>query len=159
MILSQTAEYALRIMAAISLSRGARPLRASEISDEITCPRHYVSKVLRKLVNAGLLKGTKGHGGGFLLAKSSENILFCDVIDAIEGVAKVKHCIFGWRQCNPEKPCILHNRWSKVSGAFNEWARTTSLADIQDDASRSEWLISLGKVGGIKKVRKNNSSK
>lgn len=144
MILSRTAEYALRIMAAISTARGARPLRAAEISSEINCPKPYVSKVLRKLVSAGLLKAEKGHGGGFLLAKRSEQIFFCDIMEAVDTPTRQKHCIFGWRQCNSSKPCILHHRWNKVNSAFTEWSKNTSLQDIQKDAASSNWLFSSG---------------
>lgn len=138
MVLSQTAQYALRIMSSIAVARGARPLPAKEIAGTIRCPAAYVSKVLRKLVTAGLLKAEKGHGGGFVLARSAHKILFCQVLEAVEGPKAQKQCIFGWRRCNAEEPCILHHRWQTVSTTFEEWARSTSLADIQNE---SEWLL------------------
>jgi Rrf2 family transcriptional regulator, iron-sulfur cluster assembly transcription factor len=143
MILNQTAQYALRIMTNIALAQGARPIRAKELSAEISCPAHYVSKVLRKLVTAGLLKAEKGHGGGFILAKPAKNILFCQVLEAVQTTDTKKQCIFGWRKCDPNNPCILHNRWSTVSGAFFDWTRATSLADIQQDARNMKWLTSV----------------
>ena len=118
MILSRTAEYALRIMTSVALSQGARALRSKEIAASISCPAHYVSKVLRKLVKAGLLRAEKGHGGGFLLAKPADKILFIDVIEVVQGPSKNKHCIFGWRECDPDNPCILHHRWNSVSNSF-----------------------------------------
>ncbi len=146
MILPQTSQYALRIMANIALTRGARPIRAKEIASEIGCPAHYVSKVLRKLVTAGLLRAEKGHGGGFLLARSAERIFFCEVLEAVQGASEQKQCIFGWRRCDPKNPCILHHRWSAVSGVFLEWARNTSLGDIQQDAKKMDWLTVKAKT-------------
>lgn len=140
MMLSQTAQYALRIMTSIALAQGARPIRAREIAEQIRCPAPYVSKVLRKLVTAGLLKAVKGHGGGFLLARPAEKIFFCQVLEAIDVPAEAKQCIFGWRKCDPNNPCILHHRWNTVSSSFLEWTRTTSLASIQQDAKNLEWL-------------------
>lgn len=141
MILPQTAQYALRIMSNIALTRGAHPVRAKEISSQIQCPQHYVSKVLRKLVTAGLLKAERGHGGGFILARPAEKIMFCQVLEAVQGPLKAKQCIFGWRKCSNTTPCILHHRWNAVSDTFDEWSRTTSLADIQRDADQVEWLV------------------
>lgn len=140
MILSQTAQYALRIMAHIAMARGARPLRAKEISAGIKCPSPYVSKVLRRLVTSGLLKAERGHGGGFVLARPAEKVLFCQVLEAVKGPGLARQCIFGWRKCDSAKPCLLHHRWHSVSGAFEEWAQTTSLADVQRDAKASNWL-------------------
>lgn len=142
MLLSQTSEYALRIMTTVAVSQRAQPLTAKEIASIIKCPSHYLSKVLRRLVKADLLKGTKGHGGGFLLAKPASKIFFCDIIEAVQKAPQKKHCIFGWRQCNSNKPCVLHHRWNSVSTAFNEWSRKTSLADIQLDSKGTDWLLS-----------------
>jgi Rrf2 family protein len=128
-------------MANIALARGARPIRAKEIASEIKCPASYVSKVLRKLVTAGLLRAERGHGGGFLLARPAEKIFFCEVLEAVQGATEPKQCIFGWRRCDGNNPCILHHRWSAVSGTFAEWTQSTSLADIQKDAQRINWLL------------------
>lgn len=143
MILSQTAQYALRIMTNIAVSQGARPVRAKEIAEKIRCPSPYVSKVLRKLVTAGLLRAEKGHGGGFFLARPAEKILFCHILDAVQAPKDKKQCIFGWRKCDPDHPCILHHRWNSVSSTFDEWTKTTSLAHIQRDASATDWLTRI----------------
>lgn len=153
MIISRTAEYALRIMAAVATSQGAIPLKAAEIAGHISCPKHYVSKVLRKLVNGGLLRAEKGHGGGFLLSKKASDIKFSDILKAVDNPLRRKHCIFGWRECNSSKPCVLHNSWQNVSQSFVEWADQTSLMDIQADATRSEWLLNTG-ILSEKKERK-----
>lgn len=152
-MLSQTAEYALRIMARIALDGTERPLRAKEIAEGIHCPGPYVSKVLRKLVTAGLLKADKGHGGGFRLARPANQIYFCHVLEAVQQRTEQKHCIFGWRECNAKAPCILHHRWSKVSAAFTHWTRTTSLASIRREAGLSDWLAISGKGGRAGKSR------
>ena len=143
MLLSRTTEYALRIMAAVATSRGAIPLKAKDLSELINCPRHYVSKVLRKLVSAGLLKATKGHGGGFLLAKKAGQIYFSEIMNAVDLPTKNKYCIFGWRQCSSANPCILHYRWDRVNESFVEWAQHTTLEHIQQDAENSQWLLPL----------------
>lgn len=136
----QTAQYALRIMASIALTQGARPVRAMEIAEQINTPRHYVSKVLRKLVTAGLLKAERGHGGGFVLARSADKIFFCQILEAVQKSRQTKQCIFGWRRCDASNPCILHHGWHAVNSSFEDWSRKTSLSDIQTDALKSNWL-------------------
>lgn len=140
-MLSQTSQYALRIMSCIAVARGAQPVRAKLIAQSIDCPPAYVSKVSRKLVEAGLLRAEKGHGGGFILGRSPEKIFFRQILDAVQPTQEKKQCIFGWRRCDSKAPCILHHRWNAVSGAFNEWAKKTTLADIQSDATASKWIL------------------
>lgn len=140
MILPQTSQYALRIMTHIALNRGAAAVRAKDVASAINCSSTYVSKVMRKLVVAGLLRAEKGHGGGFVLARSPDKILFCQVLEAIEPRTNHPQCIFGWRRCDASNPCVLHHRWNAVSGQFHVWARTTSLADIQRESDSAQWL-------------------
>lgn len=141
MLLSQTSEYAIRAMSYIALTQDNKgSLRAKDISAAIDIPVHYLSKVLRRLVASGLLTAIKGHNGGFLLGKSAKKIRIVDVLTAVELEVPAKHCIFGWRACNSREPCILHHRWSSVNEAFQRWARTTTLFNIKEDASREGWL-------------------
>lgn len=140
MILSQTSEYAIRAMATIALAEQETPIRSKDLSSETGIPSHYLSKIMRKLVEAGLLSAERGHRGGFLLAKSPQRIRIVDIIEAVEASVPVKHCIFGWRACNANDPCILHHRWSAVNEAFQCWARDTSLFDVRKDASALGWM-------------------
>ena len=141
MILSQTSEYAIRAMAYIALNQDAGPVRAKDMSKAINIPQHYLSKVLRRLVEQQLLTATKGHNGGFLLSRTPKNIKLVNVLEAVDSEVPTKHCIFGWRMCNSKDPCVLHHRWSSVNDAFQQWARTTSLADIRHDAIKSNWIV------------------
>ena len=150
MILPQTSQYALRIMAYVALNRGTLAVRATDVAESINCSSTYVSKVMRKLVVAGLLKAERGHGGGFVLARSPEKIFFSQVLAAIEPKTGTAQCIFGWRKCDASNPCVLHHRWNTVSGQFNEWARSTSLADIQRDSAGAMWLTERDHLGNPK---------
>ncbi|HMR79653.1 MAG TPA: Rrf2 family transcriptional regulator, partial [Polyangiaceae bacterium] len=60
--LSQTAEYALRALSQLAAQRPARALTAQELARLTLVPASYLSKILRKLVAAGLLDSQKGHG-------------------------------------------------------------------------------------------------
>lgn len=143
MILSQTSEYAIRAVSCIAVQGEKGPVAAKDLSKDISIPSHYLSKVLRRLVKANLLHATKGHNGGFVLARPAQKIKIVDILAAVETHVPAKHCIFGWRMCNSKDPCILHHRWSAVNDAFQTWARTTTLADIKNDAEASRWLTTF----------------
>ncbi|MBN8550620.1 MAG: Rrf2 family transcriptional regulator [Deltaproteobacteria bacterium] len=143
MILSQTSEYVIRAVAFIAVQTDDKPVAAKELSKHTSIPAHYLSKVLRKLVTANILNATKGHNGGFVLARPAHKVKIIDILSAVESHVPAKHCIFGWRMCNSKDPCILHHRWSAVNDAFQTWARTTTLADIKNDAGTSRWLTTF----------------
>lgn len=131
-LISQTAEYALRAMARIASADG--PLRATEIAADTSIPVHYVSKVLRRMVSAGLLTSQKGHGGGFRLARPARSIRFREVIAAVDGDMEAGRCAFGWGACNPAAPCPLHPAFSRLEASLTDWLGRTTLADVQSGA-------------------------
>jgi Rrf2 family transcriptional regulator, iron-sulfur cluster assembly transcription factor len=126
---SQTAEYALRAMAMLAkLDHSA--LRAKDLSVETGVPVHYLSKVLRRLVAAGLLRARKGHGGGFALTRPPEQTRIADVLAAVGGAHDTTRCAFGWGNCDARHPCPLHPTWTALNNALTEWGNTTTLADL-----------------------------
>jgi Rrf2 family iron-sulfur cluster assembly transcriptional regulator len=130
MLLSQTAEYALRAMAWLATVPGGEPVRAVDLSRSTGIPTHYLSKVLRRLVLANLLESQKGQGGGFSLARAPGEIAFIDILSAIDAYPTQGRCAFGWGECDSEDPCPLHHSWSNLNEQIRQWASGTSLKEI-----------------------------
>lgn len=130
MILSQTVEYALRAMTYMANLPTGQPVRARDLSAGTGVPPHYLSKLLRRFVVAGLLSSQKGRGGGFVLAHPPDAIRFIDVMQAADFRPDPVHCAFGWGMCSPEQPCALHPAWSRLNDAVGSWATETTLADV-----------------------------
>ena len=130
MLLSQTAEYALRAMAWLASAPKGKPVRAVDLSRSTGIPSHYLSKVLRRLVLADLLESQKGQGGGFSLSRPPREIAFSDILSAVDAFPAEGRCAFGWGQCDATDPCPLHNSWSHLNDRIRDWASGTSLAEI-----------------------------
>ena len=135
MILSQTAEYALRAMASLASAPAGEPVRAKDLSTATGIPTHYLSKVMRRLVIAGLLISQKGQGGGVLLAKAPGEIAFIDILTAVDAFPVSGRCAFGWGECDENVPCPLHGSWSQLNEHLQTWAESTTLADIAKDGA------------------------
>lgn len=130
--LSQTAEYALRAMAWMALRSPRDPILARELSLGTQIPAQYLSKILRRLVLAGLLESRKGRGGGFTLARPAKDIRFRDVLEAIDAYPQEGRCAFGWGACKASSPCPLHGSWSTLSDRFRVWASQSTFAGVRD---------------------------
>lgn len=129
--LTQRAEYALRTMAQLAIETDGTRIRAKDLANKTEIPPHYLSKLLRKLVVAGLLASVKGHGGGFTLARQASAIRLIDVLRAVEAPCATPHCAFGWARCTNEAPCPLHPLWMQLTESFEAWANQRTLADLQ----------------------------
>jgi Rrf2 family protein len=98
------------------------------ISEVASIPAHYVSKVMRQLVVAGLVKGRRGRQGGFTLGRRPDEIRFADVLDAVSENIDPERCAFGQPRCNPSQPCPLHPAWERLQEDFARWAGTSTFA-------------------------------
>jgi Rrf2 family iron-sulfur cluster assembly transcriptional regulator len=127
---SRTAEYALRVAACLARSPEGDFVRAQEIAEAAAVPRDYLSKIMRRLVEAELLESRKGHGGGFRLARAPSAIRFIDVLSAVGYQSDEGQCAFGWDKCSVTDPCPLHPFWSKLRGDVDRWAGNNTLADF-----------------------------
>ncbi len=134
--LSQTVEYALRAMSQLAISAADVTVKAAILSEEADVPQHYLSKIMRKLVEAKLVIATKGPGGGFRLARPREAIRFLDIMSAVEVLLEPDRCAFGWGRCNPLEPCPMHPSFSRLNDEMWKWATTTTLADIRSPSPR-----------------------
>jgi len=126
-LLNQTAVYALRAMAALANLAPAETLRASELAGRTGVPVHYLAKVMRRLVLAGLVQSRKGHGGGFALSRPPRAITIENVLVASDAAPEAGQCAFGWGACDTERPCPLHPTWSRLLESITTWARQTTL--------------------------------
>jgi Rrf2 family protein len=129
-LLSQTTEYALRALAHISLLPKGESITAVELAETTKVPVYYLSKVLRRLVEAGLLVSQKGHYGGFYLARPARSIRFADILNAVQQQPSSNRCAFGWGACDAGHPCPLHPAWSRLNALFTQWTESTTLADV-----------------------------
>lgn len=131
-MLSKTAEYALRAVAAVARVKEDRPVLAKEIASQGQIPTKYLSKVMRDLVHAGVLSSTRGIGGGFRLKRKADAIKLAEVIRPFDDVTASRRCPFGNARCSDENPCSMHDQWRPVAEAYRTLLERTSVADIVD---------------------------
>jgi len=129
--LSNTAEYALRAMTMLALEAKEGAINARDLSGKTRVPVHYLHKIMNRLVEAGLVTSTKGHGGGFQLGKPASRISYLDILKVMGYNFEARQCVFGWDACRSDRPCPMHGSWSKANDAFVDWARKTSLASLR----------------------------
>lgn len=130
-MLTQTGVYALRAMSHLAMQESSRFISSRDLAEGSNVPPFYLSKVMRKLVNAGLVRSRKGHAGGFAFARSHEEVTFLDVLEAVNPEEERAECFFGHDTCDPKNPCLLHFFWMDLQGGFKDWARHTNFSDVQ----------------------------
>jgi Rrf2 family protein len=84
MRLTRSVAYAVGILLQIEDAKQHVPVTAATIAQGCKFPPRFLYRVLRRLVDAGLLLGTSGPAGGYALAKAPGKISLLDIVTAVE---------------------------------------------------------------------------
>jgi Rrf2 family protein len=105
-------------------------LGAADIASRIGAPANYLGKLLQTLARAGLVESRKGLGGGFRLARPAERISLRDVVDPIEPLERLEHCLLGRATCGLASPCAVHIRYGAMRQQYFQLMEETTIADL-----------------------------
>jgi Rrf2 family protein len=95
MRLSNLADYAVVLMSAAARHCGEPRHSAASLSAETGVPLATTQKLVKALVHGGLLRSTRGAGGGVSLARPAVTISMADIVEAIEGPIAMTACTKG----------------------------------------------------------------
>lgn len=91
---SKATDYALHTMLFLTAATPQKPVGVQQLAKRQNVSPTYLSKILTKLVKAGMIESITGVNGGYRLRRGWENISFLDIIHAIEGSASLFDCSF-----------------------------------------------------------------
>lgn len=83
--LSQKAQYAICGIFDLAYNGGAGPVQVRVIGERQRIPARYLEQIFQRLRRADLVKGKRGPGGGYVLARDPAEITIKDIIEAVEG--------------------------------------------------------------------------
>jgi Rrf2 family protein len=143
MIVSRSADYALRAMVYLARLDSDRHVSANEIANEMHAPPFLLSRILQHLVKGEVLTSMKGHHGGFRLLKRPEQVSLFDIIQLIDGPFVMHDCT--GVDCGLSHDCNLRGVFSKAEDRLEDLFRSVTLAE----ASRSRTNASVLPRGGV----------
>ena len=119
MRLSSMADYAVVTMAAAARHCGHARVNASQLAQETGLPAPTVQKLVSRLTAAGLLRSSRGIGGGLKLARPAAAISLADIVEAVEGPIALTSCVEqGRHDCALEGSCLVQPHWPVVNKAL-----------------------------------------
>jgi Rrf2 family protein len=135
-------DYALRAMGYLAAQPAGRVVTCAEIQARQGVPPHFLSKILRKLVAAGLLESVPGARGGFRLGRDAEQISIRDVYECIEGHLSLIDCVEHREGfCCYASVCTQIDVWGRAQQLLAEFLGGISIREIADERGLRQRLI------------------
>jgi len=106
-----TLRYGLRIMIEMGKNYPQAPLSLKTIADNQNLPIKYAEKIVKLLLNAGLIRSVRGKEGGYLLSFQPEKIKVIDIFEALIGRLYLIECVLNPQICPRAKKCEARKLW------------------------------------------------
>lgn len=137
MQVSRTLDYAVRSLTFMGLNPENK-YSMKEISDKKHIPVNYLAKIMRRLVNRGLIRSMVGPEGGYILRKLPSDINLREVYEAIEGEIRIIDCMDKENLCALYDNCKQLPVWDKLRVSMIQILEDTTLEDMLKDSEEIE---------------------
>jgi Rrf2 family protein len=127
-MLSQTAEYALRVVVYLA-SLAGKPATIPQIAEATRVPQGYLAKVMRSLGRAGLIKSQRGVYGGSVLARPATQITAYDAVQAVDPIHRIETCPLGI-ECHGVNLCPLLRRIDQAIASVERAFQQSSVDEL-----------------------------
>jgi len=155
MQITRATDYAVRVVVQLAtLPKGVKAQLAS-LEAATGVSGSFLSKILQRLVRAGIVDSHRGTGGGFCLRPHGEKTTLLQVIEAMEGPTRLNQCLIAGLSCDRKPWCGVHLVWQQAQAALTgvldsvtvaEMAKQT-LANLAQQSDRQASRIALDRLG------------
>jgi len=113
MLVTRETDYAVRTI--LYLARELeRTANVTEVAHAMHIPKSFLAKIVQRLTKKNMLVSTRGVKGGFRLAKKPSEISLLDIMEAIQGPAKINLCVIDSKKCRLSSHCSVHPVWVDI---------------------------------------------
>lgn len=132
MRLTSKGRYAVRAMLDLTAHTNGSPVRLQEISTRQGISLHYLEQLFRKLRNGRVVKSVRGPGGGYVLARSMDEISIKDILDCVGENINPARDIVGTDSmvANTVEFTLSKTYFENLGIIMQEYLETASLGDL-----------------------------
>ena len=132
MKLSTKGRYAVMAMVDLSAHSRGNPVALADIAERQEISLSYLEQLFGRLRKGGLVKSVRGPGGGYLLARPSQQTRISDIILAVDEPIQATRCSPGSPSgCHQDNGrCLTHDLWQELGNHIYLYLSSLSLADV-----------------------------
>tara|TARA_A100000164_G_C21873403_1_gene756383 strand:+ start:181 stop:657 length:477 start_codon:yes stop_codon:yes gene_type:complete len=134
MKLTTKGRFAVTAMIDLALRDENRPVTLSQISRSQDISLSYLEQLFGKLRKNEIVVSVRGPGGGYNLARSSDDITVADIITAVDEPIDATLC-GGQENCSLQGDsegirCMTHDLWATLNKKVFDYLESVSLKDL-----------------------------
>jgi Rrf2 family protein len=126
---TKRADYGLMAINYIVTHGDEGAVSAKRIAEEFGIPQELLAKVLQRLARKGFITSHNGPKGGYVLARSAEEITVGEVLRTLEGPINIVSCIDDLT-CPQFSRCNLRRPVQKIQASISFLLDTMTLGEL-----------------------------
>ena len=129
MRLTTKGRFAVTAMIDLAMRDGQGPVTLAGISDRQKISLSYLEQLFGKLRRSGLVESMRGPGGGYSLARKSNDVSVADIIVAVDEPIDATQC-GGKEDCLDDHRCMTHDLWAQLNERVFDFLGSVTLHDL-----------------------------
>jgi Rrf2 family transcriptional regulator, iron-sulfur cluster assembly transcription factor len=134
MMFSKSFGYALRGILYIAVTgNGTKKVRVEDISKETGIPKHFLGKIMNKMVKASIVLSIKGPSGGFYISNKTLSIPLIQLYHLFDGTELFDGCVLRSKKCSEENTCPMHYKVENTKRNLELLLSKTTIGDLLEE--------------------------
>jgi Rrf2 family cysteine metabolism transcriptional repressor len=140
MKLSTRTRYGIRAILELAQNHGKGPVQLKIVARNQGISVKYLEQLMAMLKSAGIVSSVRGSKGGYVLAKSPEQIKLSDCFNCLEGPVVTVECVENDNYCPRISDCIAREVWAEIQKAVMTVLESMTLQNLLDKTKNNETL-------------------
>jgi len=121
-------------------SKDGQPINATILSETLSIPYKFLTKIMTELVDAGFILSIRGREGGYKFLKDTSEIKINDILILFNDSIVDEECVLGIGFCKGAddcgSKCALHDQWLESKILLQKMFKNTSITDITKQGTK-----------------------
>jgi len=126
---SKATNYALHTIVYLAVLPTGKTIGVKPLAEIQKVSPTYLSKVLTNLVKSGFIESVTGVNGGYKLMKEPKDIMFLEIIHAIEGTTSMFRCSLD-NDIHDRQNCLIEKVMNEAEEKMEDYLRTQTIEQI-----------------------------
>jgi Rrf2 family iron-sulfur cluster assembly transcriptional regulator len=113
----------------LALHDEVRPVALTDIAETQKISVSYLEQLFARLRKNRLVKGMRGPGGGYRLARPASEVTIAEIIAAVDEQIDMTRCA-GKEDCQDGEKCLTHELWADLSKQLYDFLHAITLGQI-----------------------------
>ncbi len=136
MRLTTKGRYAVTAMLDLAINHDQESVTLRNIAENQKISLSYLEQLFAKLRKNDLVKGMRGPGGGYRLARSADEISIAQIIIAVDEPIEFTDC-HGLENCKGGERCLSHHLWVQLTDQLEGFLSSIYLGALMRESEEA----------------------